>query len=83
MAESQVQMAWCMLRAGKLTLMLAGGGVRPMVAFRTLDLSPKAGYEWLMHGATTIRSRLSDQSEQSISSHRHHRHHPVEHSKQY
>ena len=59
-------MAWNYLRAQKITIMLQEPGPRPVVAFRTLDLSPKAGYEWLMHGVTTLKTRRVDQIRKHI-----------------
>ena len=52
-------MAWCFVKAEELEKAIADG---KLYSFRTLDLSPKAGYEWLMHGASTLRERLGPNS---------------------
>ena len=46
-------MAWCLTLQKKCADMLADGNV---VSWRTLDLSPHAGIEWLMCGSSSVRA---------------------------
>ena len=49
-----VHMGYCLMQQDDMAELLGSGA---MVTWRTLDLSPKAGYEWMMHGRTCILQR--------------------------
>jgi hypothetical protein len=47
-----LHMAWCLHLASEVGSMLDDGAI---VSWRTLDLSPKGGVEWVMTGASTMK----------------------------